>query len=177
MSTETEKYDAHTLEEARRIKVIRKEQRESIWFLGDNVQIILDGSHTEGRLFLAYQHLKAGATPPLHDHALEDEMMFLLEGHVTFWSVGLEVTLGPGDSILLPKEVPHTLKVSEEADAKWILMNAPAGFERFLRDVSEPAEYEGPKRDWAMDEETARKLGEAAVRAKINIIAPPGAKP
>jgi quercetin dioxygenase-like cupin family protein len=177
MSITENKYTDAQLAAAERTAVVRKSDRESLWFLGDNVQIILDASHTEGRLFLAYQHLAAGATPPLHEHDLEDEILLLLEGEVTFWTVGKEFTLGPGDCILLPKDTPHTLQVSPDGDAKWILITAPTGFEQFLRDVSEPATYDGPKRDWQMDQQTAQKLGEAAERAKINIIAPPGVRP
>lgn len=177
MTTSENRYTEQQLAAADRTAVVRKSDRESIWFLGDNVQIILDASHTEGRLFLAYQHLAAGATPPLHEHAGEDEILLLLEGEVTFWTINREFTLGAGDCILLPKETPHTLQVSPDGDAKWIIVTAPTGFEQFLRDVSEPATYEGPKRDWQMDEATAQKLGQAAERAKIDIMAPPGARP
>ncbi|WP_051791919.1 cupin domain-containing protein [Amycolatopsis jejuensis] len=160
-----------------RIQHIRKADRDSLWFLGDNVQIIFDASHTEGKLLLAWQHMAPGATPPLHEHAVEDEMFFLLEGSITYWSGDREFTAGPGDAVLLPVGVPHTLQADPEAGAKFLLLTSPTGFEDFLRAVSEPATYDGPQRGWQMDEETARKLGAAAEQAKITIIAPPGTRP
>lgn len=177
MTTDSVNYDAETLEKAERIQHIRKQDRDSLWFLGDNVQIILDSSHTDGKLLLAWQQMAPGATPPVHEHAVEDEMFFILEGSVTCWSVGREFTAGPGEAVLLPVDVPHTLQADPELGATFILLTSPTGFEEFLRDVSEPATYDGPKRGWQMDERTARKLDSAAERAQITIIAPPGARP
>lgn len=177
MTSEPGTYDADTLAKAGRARHIRKQDRESLWFLGDNVQIIFDASHTAGKLLLAWQHMAPGATPPLHEHAGEDEMFFILEGSVTYWSIGQEFTAGPGDAVLLPYDVPHTLQADPEVGAKYLLLTAPTGFEDFLRKVSEPATYDGPKRDWQMDDETARKLGVAADEARITIMGPPGTRP
>ncbi|WP_051792492.1 cupin domain-containing protein [Amycolatopsis jejuensis] len=177
MTSEPGSYDEETLVKAKRVQHIRKADRDSLWFLGDNVQIIFDASHTEGKLLLAWQQMAPGATPPLHEHAVEDEMFFVLEGSITYWSVGREFTAGPGDAVLLPVGVPHTLQADPEVGATFLLLTSPTGFEDFLREVSEPAEYDGPKRGWQMDEETARKLTAAAGKAQINIIAPPGVRP
>jgi mannose-6-phosphate isomerase-like protein (cupin superfamily) len=160
-----------------RVTVIRKEDRESLWFLGDYSQIILDASHTEGKFMLTWNIQAPGSMPPVHEHAVEDEIIVIVDGGITFWTPGNEVTLGAGDTILLPKDLPHTLQTDLEVGAKFFLITAPTGFEQFLRDVAEPATYEGPKKGWTMDEETAQKLAVAAVRAGINIIAPPGTRP
>lgn len=160
-----------------RIKVVRETERESLWFLGDNVQWILTGAETEGRLTLGLHHARPASQPPLHEHDGEDEIFFLLEGQITFWSIGTEVVLTAGDCILLPKDVPHTFQVSPDREAKWLVILAPGGFEDFVRAASRPAEYPGPEKGWEMDDATEKKLVEAAAVAGITLLGPPGARP
>lgn len=160
-----------------RLRVVRSVERESIWFLGDLIELIFTGADTEGRFTMAYHHAHAASEPPLHEHDGEDEMFYLLEGSVTFWAAEEEAKLGPGDSILLPHDLPHAFQVSPDAEARWLVFMSPTGFEEFYREVGDPAEYRGPRRGWATDEATERRLHESAERHGIRIIAPPGARP
>jgi quercetin dioxygenase-like cupin family protein len=160
-----------------RVRVVRESERENLWFLGDLIQPIITSEMTEGRFQLALTHSKAGSEPPLHEHDAEDEIFYLLEGEVSFWAADTEVTLGPGDCILMPKDVPHIFRAANDAEAKWLVMTAPGGLEKFFRAVSIPAEYPAPQKGWEMDEATERRLEAAAEEFKIKIIAPPGTRP
>lgn len=160
-----------------RVSVIRENERENLWFLGDLIQPIITSEMTEGRFMMALTHSKAGSEPPLHEHDAEDEIFYLLEGEITFWAADTEVTLGPGDCILMPKDVPHIFRVTPDVEAKWLVMTAPGGLERFFRAVSIPAEYPAPQKGWEMDEETEARLEAAADEFGITLIAPPGARP
>lgn len=161
---------------ADRLRVVRRADRESMWFLGDLVQLIITGEMTEGRLMVAYHHSRPASQPPLHEHDAEDEIFYLLEGEITFWSAGREEVLGAGDSIVLPRDVPHTFQVSPDAEARWLVFLTPGGFESFFREVGVPNEYDGPQLDWTSDEDTERRLHAAAERAGITILAPAGTR-
>jgi hypothetical protein len=113
----------------------------------------------------------------LHEHDGEDEIFYVLEGEISFWAADTQVTLGPGDCILMPKDVPHIFRVSPDSEAKWLVMSAPGGLDDFFRAVSVPAEYAGPQKGWKMDEATERRLEDACDRFGITLIAPPGARP
>lgn len=163
--------------EPNRIKVVRESERESLWFLGDNVQIIVDGSDTEDRLVVAFYHARASSQPPLHEHDNEDEIFFVLEGEIKFWSADTVVNISAGDCILLPKDLPHTFQVSPNSEAKWLVLLTPGGFDRFYRAVGTPAEYPGPQQGWSMDSKTEERLGAAAAMCGIKLLGPPGTLP
>lgn len=160
-----------------RVSVVREGERENLWFLGDLLQPIITSEMTEGRFEMHRSHLRAGSEPPLHEHQGEDEIFYILDGRIEFWAGEVHTVLGPGDSILMPKDVPHIFRVLPESDAHFLVITAPGEFEKFLRAVSEPAEYPAPKRDWQMDEATRERLHAAAEKYGITILAPPGSRP
>ncbi|MEV7646939.1 cupin domain-containing protein [Arthrobacter sp. NPDC089319] len=160
-----------------RIKVVRESERESLWFLGDNVQLIVDSDDTEGRLVMAVHHAAASSQPPLHEHDSEDEIFFILQGEIKFWSEDTVANAGVGDCVLLPKDVPHTFQVSPNSEAKWLVILSPGGFDRFFRAVGTPAGYPGPQRGWSMDRDTEKRLGQAAADCGIRLLGPPGTLP
>ncbi|MCA1300029.1 cupin domain-containing protein [Stappia indica] len=160
-----------------RIFVIREAERENLWFLGDLIQPIITTQMTEGRFQLALTHSKVGSEPPLHEHNGEDEIFYLLEGKISFWSADAAVTLGPGDCILMPKDVPHIFQVDPDSEAKWLVMSAPGGLDEFFRAVAIPADYAAPQAGWKMDEATEKRLTDACDRFGITLIGPPGTRP
>lgn len=160
-----------------RIYIVRESERENLWFLGDLIQPILTPEMTEGRFELHMTQSRPASEPPLHEHDAEDEVFLLIDGSVEFWAGDQHAVLGPGDCILMPKDVPHVFRSSPETGAKWLVITAPGWFLGFLRAVAEPAEYAAPNRDWNMDDETQKKLYQAAEDFGITILAPPGTRP
>jgi hypothetical protein len=45
---------------------------------------------------------------------------------------------GMGQAAFIPRGVPHAFRIESE-QARWLVINNPAGFERFLRAAGEPA--------------------------------------
>ncbi|WP_417221304.1 cupin domain-containing protein [Arthrobacter sp.] len=161
----------------RRLQIVRVQDRENLWFLGDLIQPIITTEMTDGRFMMALTHSKAGSEPPLHEHDGEDEIFYILTGTIEFWSGDGHAVLGPGDCILMPKDVPHIFRVSPDAEATWLVMSAPGGLDDFFRAVSVPAGYPGPQQDWQMDEETEARLEAACRQFGITLIGPPGTLP
>jgi quercetin dioxygenase-like cupin family protein len=97
---------------------------------GVNANILdlkVSGKDTNGELAIFEQtSISQGRGTPLHIHPLQDEVFYVIEGEY-FFNVGTEkYTLGVGDSIFLPRNVPHAwTQVSEKG--KMTVIFQPAG--------------------------------------------------
>jgi len=109
------------------------------WFLGFLVTIKSTAETTSGRVAVVEHLGTRGLGSPLHVHRNEDEWFYVTEGELTFW-VGGEVVVAPAGSFVYgPRDIPHTFLVSS-AEARFLLVTEPAGFEGFMRALSEPAQ-------------------------------------
>ena len=91
------------------------------------LDVKVSGSDTDGGLAVFEQtSLSQGRGTPLHIHPLQDEMFYVLEGDYKFL-VGLEkFNLSAGESIFMPKNIPHAwTQVSEKG--KMTVIFQPAG--------------------------------------------------
>lgn len=91
---------------------------------------------TGGNLFvIEHRNLKPGG-PPLHLHFHQEEWFYVMEGRVTFIVGGQKLTLGPGESILAPRRIPHTFS-SVVPSSHLLIGFAPAGMmEQYFRDAN-----------------------------------------
>ena len=88
------------------------------------------------------------AGPPLHTHDF-DEAFYMLEGELIFQVEDALVTKGAGELSFAPRNVAHTLANHSDAPAHYVLVCAPAGFERhWARIAAETAGVEPPR--WAL---------------------------
>jgi quercetin dioxygenase-like cupin family protein len=134
-------------------------------FLSNRVRIFVDGAETAGALGLVETvEAPPGSMPPLHVHHHADEGFYVLEGELTLYAPGEEVTLRPGEYLLAPRGIPHSYRVGEQP-ARWLVTSIPSGFERFVAAVSELAEPD------------PEQLGRIAAEHGIEILGPPGMLP
>jgi quercetin dioxygenase-like cupin family protein len=110
----------------------------SIWFRGALITVHADSQETNGKFAIFEMSGMPGGEPPLHIHENEDEMFYVLEGRLQAVCGGEEMTLDPGDSMFLPRRVPHTFKIVSSF-ARALVYVTPGGFEGYFRDLGEPA--------------------------------------
>src|SRR5207302_918189 len=79
-----------------------------------------------------------GAGSPLHVHHNEDEWFYVTEGELSFWVGGRLIEAPAGSFVYGPRDIPHTFTVTS-SEARFLLVTEPAGFEAFMRTLSEPA--------------------------------------
>ena len=145
-----------------------------LWFTNDLVHIHIDGEASGGAFALVESREPRGDMPPLHVHRADDETFYVLEGELTLFVGDQRLTLTAGQAALAARGVPHSYRV-ESAEARVLLVNTPAGFEAFVRAVSEPAPAEElPPPGRPLDPEA---LARAAAEHGIEILGPPGALP
>lgn len=120
---------------------------------GVNANILdlkISGSDTEGGMaFFQQTSITPGRGTPLHIHQFQDEFFYVIEGKYYFQVGGEKYTLSAGDTIFLPKTVPHAwTQISEKG--KMNVLFQPAGkMENFFTKVAslqhEPSKEEMAK--------------------------------
>lgn len=71
--------------------------------------------------------------PPLHVHPRQEERILIVSGSVRSKSGGVELTLGPGETIVSPAGEAHTVGPATEEAIEMVVEFHPAlGFEEFV---------------------------------------------
>lgn len=91
------------------------------------MDVKVSGSDTDGDLAIFEQtSLSQGRGTPLHVHPLQDEIFYVLDGAYYFQVGEDKFHLSTGDSVFLPRNVPHAwTQVSEKG--KMTVTFQPAG--------------------------------------------------
>ncbi|MDW3215015.1 MAG: cupin domain-containing protein [Ilumatobacteraceae bacterium] len=114
------------------------------WFDGMLMDVKLPATETEGRISLCEQFHANGYGTPVHVHEREDQTLYVLAGSITAWldpngDLGdtTELQLSEGDTVFLPRQVPHAFRVDAEG-TRLLEINTPGGFERFHIEAGQP---------------------------------------
>src|SRR5439155_16487615 len=112
-------------------------QDAAFQFFGCPTVIRSTGETTDNHFFLMESlTMPAGLASPYHVHHNEDEAFYILEGTVAFLCGDTWRVAGPGTWVYGPREIPHGFRVIGTSPARMLLQCAPAGFERFVRELS-----------------------------------------
>lgn len=96
---------------------------------------LLSGEQTAGQ-FCLFENRSDGHThTPIHVHAGDDETLYIIEGELTALIDGEGCRLAAGESIFLPRGVPHQLVNMSGRPARYILIGTPALFDRFVEEA------------------------------------------
>lgn len=108
-------------------------------FFGCPTVIRSTGETTDNHFFLMESlDMPVGLASPYHVHHDEDEAFYVLAGELAVVLDGTWLTAGPGTYVYGPRNIPHGFKVVGTTPVRMLLLCAPAGFERFVRDLSVP---------------------------------------
>ena len=88
------------------------------------------------------------AGPPLHTHDF-DEAFYMLDGELIFQVEDELMTKREGELAFAPRNVAHALANHSDADARYLLICTPAGFERHWGRTAAASQGVEPP-DWAM---------------------------
>lgn len=135
-------------------------------FFGSPTVLHASGETTDGRFCLLEQvTMPPGLASPYHTHHEEDEAFYVLEGRVRFVCDGEWLEAGPGTWVYGPREIPHGFKVVGAQAARMLFLCAPAGFEKFVLQLSAPVDAAPAPPDMA-------KLMAAAAAFHVDIHGP-----
>ena len=105
----------------------------------DQIAFLITGEQTAGALFMAEVSVPPGCGNPPHLHRREEETFYLQQGTLTVQVGGETLTALPGDLVCLPRGVVHSFQNNGNVDAKFLLVAAPAGLEKFFEEAFYPA--------------------------------------
>jgi quercetin dioxygenase-like cupin family protein len=100
----------------------------------------LSAAQNPGGVAVQFGEMPVGSGPPFHRHPSFDEVFIILEGRVEFQANDEVHTLGAGDLIHVPGEIPHAPRCVEgnaEGVAKIIMLVTPARFEDFFHELGD----------------------------------------
>ena len=118
-------------------KIVLKDEGQRLNVIGDHQQIKFTGEDTNGLFMSVFQDNPPGTQIPMHVHENEDEVYSLLEGEVEYTVGDKTKLLTSGDTIFLPRKIPHTWKVVGTVNAKVYLEVFPAGIENMFKELSQ----------------------------------------
>jgi mannose-6-phosphate isomerase-like protein (cupin superfamily) len=77
-----------------------------------------------------------GEGVPLHVHAHEDELYYILEGTYEIECNGSKFTADAGAMAMLPKNLPHTFRNPTDKPARALTVFIPGGFDDFVQELN-----------------------------------------
>ena len=108
-----------------------------VWFAGDMLEVHLTGEDTDGSLSLFVDHPSPGFDLVPHRHRNESETIHIVEGTFEFAMEGRQRTLGPGDTVHVPRGAVHAIRNSGATTGRRVLTFQPAGIEGFFLGVEQ----------------------------------------
>lgn len=119
------------------VKIIASGQGLAQNVLGDVQTIKLTAKDTNGAFTIVENDNAPGVGIPMHVHENEDEVFRVLEGEMEFIIEGNTHILKAGDTIFLPRQVPHSFKVVGNKNAKAIVTVIPSGIEDMFEQLAQ----------------------------------------
>ncbi len=118
-------------------KVMTANERKTAQVFSVRTELMMRSEDTGG-VYSSYEIIappECGARA--HIHSRENENMYVIEGTFHFRCGEQECVLGAGDSIYLPKGLPHSFMNAGQTTGRLLGVATPAGLERFFEDVDE----------------------------------------
>jgi quercetin dioxygenase-like cupin family protein len=117
-------------------------------FLGPPQRLLVAGEQSGGEFALLQTTCERGHSAPRHLHRRASETFIVLEGEMLFEVGGERRLTTAGHVAVLPRGRVHTFVVVSPT-ASYMTLHTPAGFDAFVRDVSDAAEAVGAPSDHA----------------------------
>ncbi|MDR5729516.1 MAG: cupin domain-containing protein [Terriglobia bacterium] len=137
----------------------------------DEVTVLLTSKQTGGALFMAEATVPPGCGNPPHIHDREDETFYLHQGTLSI-QVGDKVLIAsPGDVVQLPRGVMHCFQNTGNVNAKFLVVAAPAGLEKFFEEGFYPA-ADWPNAMPPMNDEFMGRVMAAAAKCGLTFLPP-----
>ena len=137
----------------------------------DEVTVLLTGEQTGGKLFMAEATVPPGCGNPPHIHDREDETFYLHQGTLSIQVGDRALIALPGDVVQLPRGIMHCFQNTGNVNAKFLVVAAPAGLEKFFEEGFYPA-ADWPNAMPPMNDEFMGRVMAAAAKCGLTFLPP-----
>ena len=149
---------------------VLNQSKEGKLFTGSRVKVLMSGKDTGGQFCMMEFQGPAGRSTPMHVHDREEETVHVLEGQLEVTIDNENVLVGPGETVLLRRHIPHRLATKGDVDARYIVVCVPAGFDDFVEACA--TEDDGSLEPSAPSPEDIARLKDQAPRFGITLLPP-----
>jgi uncharacterized cupin superfamily protein len=139
-------------------------------FGGSRTRILVSGTQTSDAYCVLEMTSPAGRATPTHHHDREDETIVMLDGELELVIEGAPQTLQAGASMTLTRGTRHQLLNNATQPARYLVICAPAGFDRFVQACAKPQAASGETHEPTPADKA--KMREAAARFGITLHPP-----
>lgn len=137
----------------------------------DQITFLLTGEQTGGAFFMAEATVPPGCGNPPHIHDREEETFYLQHGSLTVHVGNMTLNASAGDMVQLPRGVMHCFQNNGDTDAKFLVLAAPAGLEKFFEEGFYPA-ADWPDAMPPMSDEFMARVLTAAAKCGVTFLPP-----
>lgn len=100
---------------------------EELMIMGGRFDLKVSAKDTGGDLCIYDTVRLAKGGPALHRHFAQDEWFYVIRGEFIVRVGDDTVKLGPGDSALAPRNIPHAFAKISEGEGQMLILFQPAG--------------------------------------------------
>jgi mannose-6-phosphate isomerase-like protein (cupin superfamily) len=117
----------------RRASSIKHQPRSNRFYFDVGIgSVMLSGPDTGGAYCLIEASLAPGIGVPRHMHTREDEAYYVLSEELEVIVEGKIFVLKAGDCLMAPRDIPHQIRNSGNAENHYLLIFSPSGLDEFL---------------------------------------------
>jgi quercetin dioxygenase-like cupin family protein len=114
------------------LKITHRPQPKRRYFDQGIGAMSLRGADTGGVFCLIDASLAPGIGVARHTHTRKDETYYMLSGELKVEVNDQGFLLRPGDTLLVPRNIPHQIKNTGTAENRFLRVFTPAGFENLM---------------------------------------------
>jgi mannose-6-phosphate isomerase-like protein (cupin superfamily) len=103
---------------------------------GDVKILVRATAESTGGAFTLVEEVPPLVDTPLHVHANDDELFYILEGEHVIEVGDREFRVGPGGMVFAPRGIPHSQRRVEPGVGRLLAMTTPAGLDGFFRELA-----------------------------------------
>jgi mannose-6-phosphate isomerase-like protein (cupin superfamily) len=103
---------------------------------GDVAILVRATAESTGGAYSLFEELPPMVDTPLHVHAHDDELFYVLEGEHVIEVGDREFTVGPGGMVFAPRGIPHSQRRVVPGAGRLLVLTTPAGLDGFFRELA-----------------------------------------
>ncbi|MFN8224114.1 MAG: cupin domain-containing protein [Gaiellales bacterium] len=103
---------------------------------GGPARILARAKETGGAITVVENVVGPGQGPPKHLHEAEDELFYVMSGHLHVHAGDDVLEAPPGSLVFIPRQMPHVFQNTAAEPASLLVLFTPAGMEGFFEGVA-----------------------------------------
>jgi mannose-6-phosphate isomerase-like protein (cupin superfamily) len=103
---------------------------------GEITILVRASAEDTGGAFSLVEEVPPLADTPLHVHARDDELFYVLDGEHMFQVGDEEYRVGPGGVVFAPRGIPHAQRRTVPGAGRLLVLTTPGGLDGFFRELA-----------------------------------------